>query len=98
MPVIPEPSTALNARGYLRAHTGKLMIIHRAEGHARSSRDFFRIEDVGTHPTGLLVTGIFENERRGHMMATSVREANAAEIAWQSNEHRRAIEVALATA
>jgi hypothetical protein len=30
----------------------------------------------------LLVTGIFDNNRRGHMLATSVREANEAEIAW----------------
>jgi hypothetical protein len=77
----PAPAQ-LDARGYRRAHAGKLMIIERAGGTERSARDFFHIEDVGTHPTGLLVTGIFDNNRRGHMLATSVREANEAEIAW----------------
>ena len=78
------PSENINARAYLRAHTGKLMIIQRSEGRDRSTADFFHIEDVGTHPTGLLVTGIFDKQRRGHMLAASVREANAAEIAWQA--------------
>ena len=79
------PAENINARAYLRAHTGKLMIIERSEGRERSAADFFHIEDVGTHPSGLLVTGIFENQRRAHMMAASVREANAAEIAWQAS-------------
>ena len=78
----------LDARGYRRAHAGKLMIIDRDEGTGRSARDFFHIEDVGTHPTGLLVTGIFENNRRAHMLATSVREANEAEIAWRNETGR----------
>lgn len=77
----PAPAQ-LDARAYRRAHAGKLMIIERAGGAEHSARDFFHIEDVGTHPTGLLVTGIFDNNRRGHMLATSVREANEAEIAW----------------
>ena len=77
------PAEKINARAYLRAHTGKLMIIERSEGRERSAADFFHIEDVGTHPTGLLVTGIFDKQRRGHMLASSVRDANAAEIAWQ---------------
>lgn len=78
----PAPEQ-LDARGYRRAHAGKLMIIERSEGKERSARDFFHIADVGTHPTGLLVTGIFDNDRRSHMMAASVREANEAEIAWR---------------
>ena len=81
----PAPEQ-LDARSYRRAHAGKLMIIDRAGGVERSAGDFFHIEDVGTHPTGLLVTGIFDNSRRGHMLASSVREANEAEIAW-SREH-----------
>ena len=82
----PAVSTApeLDARGYRRAHAGKLMIIARSDDHERSARDFFHIEDVGTHPTGLLVTGIFDNNRRGHMLASSVREADAEEIAWRA--------------
>jgi hypothetical protein len=77
-------SPGLDARSYRRVHAGKLMIIDRSADRERSARDFFHIEDVGTHPTGLLVTGIFDNNRRGHMLATSVREADADEIAWQA--------------
>jgi hypothetical protein len=69
----------------MRAHTGKLMIIERKEGRERSVADFFHIEEVGTHPTGLLVTGIFDKQRRAHMRASSVREANTAEIIWQAS-------------
>ena len=82
---LPIAQPEMNARAYRRAHTGKLMVIERSEGRERSAADFFHIEDVGTHPTGLLVTGIFDNQRRAHMMATSVRDANAAEIAWQAS-------------
>ena len=77
----PAPQQ-LDARAYRRAYAGKLMVIERAGGTERSAGDFFHIEDVGTHPTGLLVTGLFDNNRRAHMLASSVREANEAEIAW----------------
>ena len=82
LPTAEAPAAQLDARGYRRAYAGKLMIIDRCEGTERSGRDFFHIEDVGTHPTGLLVTGIFDHNRRGHMLASSVREATEAEIAW----------------
>ena len=86
MTTTPPASDAaqLDARGYRRAHAGKLMIIDRSDDQERSACDFFHIEDVGTHPTGLLVTGIFDNKRRGHMLASSVREADAEEIAWRA--------------
>ena len=87
-PQLASDATQLDARGYRRAHTGKLMIIDRHdEEHERSAGDFFHIEDVGTHPTGLLVTGIFDNNRRAHMLASSVREADAEEIAWWTVVH-----------
>ena len=70
-----------NARAYRRAHEGKLMVQERSGVTEPSPRDFFHLEDVGTHPTGLLVTGIFEDQRRAHMMATAVRDASDAEIA-----------------
>ena len=69
------------ARGYRRAHAGKLMVLQRSGATEPAPRDFFHLEDVGTHPSGLLVTGIFENDRRAHMMATAVRDASEAEIA-----------------
>ena len=84
----PAPAAPqLDARGYRRAHAGKLMVIDRSDDQERSARDFFQIEDVGTHPTGLLVTGIFDGNRRRHMLASSVREANTDEIAWQARVH-----------
>jgi hypothetical protein len=92
MPTTPPAPAApeLDARSYRRAHAGKLMIIDRRDDRERCVRDFFHIEDVGTHPTGLLVTGIFDGNRRGHMLASSVREANADEIAWQARIHAAA--------
>lgn len=76
------PAEEITAVAYRRAHAGKLMIIARPEGRAPAPSDFFHLESVGTHPTGLLVAGIFENERRGHMMTSAVREANHSEIEW----------------
>lgn len=76
----PEWTTAV---AYRKAHTGKLMVICRAEGEPMVASDFFHFDSVGTHPSGLLVTGIFQNDRRDHMLAARVRQANAAEIAWR---------------
>ncbi|MFL6530303.1 MAG: hypothetical protein ACJ8KX_07515 [Chthoniobacterales bacterium] len=76
---------ATNARDYFRAHSGKLMIIARNDDRERSASDFFYLDSVGTHPTGLLVTGTFENDRRSHMRAELVRDANEEEIAWRNN-------------
>jgi len=73
------------ARAYRRAHAGKLMVVEPTTGRELSSGDFFRLEDVGTHPTGLFVTGLFDNARRNHMMASNVRDATADEIAWHDN-------------
>jgi hypothetical protein len=78
-----EPAPEITpARAYERAHAGHLMVIHREEGREPAVADFFRFDGVGTHPTGLIVTGIFQDSHRAHMMATGVREANAAEAAW----------------
>jgi hypothetical protein len=73
----------VTARDYERAYTGKVMIIQRNDGAPLVTSDFFELEAVGTHPTGLIVTGLFENGRRSHMMAAAVRVANKAEIEWQ---------------
>jgi hypothetical protein len=73
------------ARAYYRAHAGKLMVCESKAGRELSSGDFFRLEEVGTHPTGLLVTGIFDNAHRNHMMASAVRDASPAEIAWHDD-------------
>jgi hypothetical protein len=77
-----------NAVAYRRAHAGKLMIIRRAEGEPLVASDFFQFDSVGTHPSGLLVTGIFQNNLRSHMMASQVRAANEAEIAWRDSSRQ----------
>ncbi len=82
-PIAATPEET-NAKANRRAHAGKLMIIRRDEAKEPAAADFFELDSVGTHPTGLLVTGIFHNNRRSHMMASSVREANEAEIAWRN--------------
>ena len=73
------------ARAYHRAHAGKLMVVEPKAGRELSSGDFFRFDEVGTHPTGLFVTGIFDNARRNHMLSTGVRDASPDEIAWHDN-------------
>jgi hypothetical protein len=80
-PAAPAPEQ-ITAAAYSRAHAGKLMVIRRSDGRTPVASDFFHIESVGTHPTGLFVTGVFENDRRGHMMSSSVRDASASEIEW----------------
>ena len=74
-------SPETSARAYHRAHAGKLMIVEPKTGRELCAGDFFLFEDVGTHTTGLYVTGLFENSRRNHMMALAVRDATPAEIA-----------------
>jgi hypothetical protein len=81
---LPEAGEQLDARAYRHAHKGKLMIIMREEGRELSVDDFFNFDDAGTHPTGLFVTGIFSDKKRGHLLATRVRDANEAEIAWNT--------------
>jgi len=83
--VSPPPAEVLDARAYHRAHNGKLMIINRDADRARSTDDFFYFDDVGTHPIGLLVTGMFANDCRKHMRAEVVRDASEEEIAWRNN-------------
>ncbi len=75
---VPEENSAV---AYKRAHTGKLMVFLREEGRELVESDFFYFDAVGTHPTGLMVTGMFTDERRSHMMASAVRDANDAEHA-----------------
>ncbi len=78
-------STETPARAYRRAHIGKLMVVEPKTGRELSAGDFFRLEDVGGHPTGLFVTGIFDDARRHHMRASAVRDATTDEIAWHDN-------------
>ena len=83
---VPLVQEVTPARAYGRAHAGKLMVVEAKEGKVLGARDFFRFDQVGTHPTGLIVTGIFQDSHRAHMMASAVRDANATEIAWHAGE------------
>ena len=73
------------ARAYHRAHAGKLMVVEPKAGRELSAGHFFHLEDVGTHPTGLFVTGLFDDARRNHMLASAVRDASPDEIAWHDH-------------
>ncbi len=75
----------IDAVSYRRAHSGKLMRITRAEERAHDLDDFFHFDSVGTHPTGLYVTGIFADGHRGHMRTSLVRDASEGEIAWRNS-------------
>jgi hypothetical protein len=85
-PITNAPlSTETPARAYYRAHAGKLMVVPPKTDRALSASDFFHLQEVGTHPTGLFVTGLFDNARRNHMAASAVRDATQDEIARHEN-------------
>ncbi len=75
------PGTPTPAQTYRRAHAGKLMVVQPATDRQPVGADFFHLESVGTHPTGLFVTGKFAGGRLESMRVSTVREANQAEIA-----------------
>ncbi len=64
------------------------MVIRREECAPLQAADFFDFDSVETHPAGLIVTGIFRNSHRDHMMASRVREANEREIAWKTEQSK----------
>jgi hypothetical protein len=83
---IPSPLPAaqqISARDYGHAFSGRVMVIDRKKDTPLATSDFFELDGVGTHPTGLIVTGLFENGRRSHMMASAVRVATRDEIEWR---------------
>jgi len=73
---IPTP-----AEIYRRAHAGKLMVVQPRADRPRVAPDFFHLESVGSHPSGLFVTGKFAGGRIESMGVSAVRDANEAEIA-----------------
>jgi hypothetical protein len=73
---IPTP-----AQIYRRAHAGKLMVVEPTADRLRVARDFFHLESVGSHPSGLFVTGKFAGGRIESMRASAVRDANEEELA-----------------
>ena len=69
------------AKQYMAAHRDKIMVLQKAEGVAPQSTDFFKVESVGTHPSGLIITAVFEHNRRQRLRPAEVREATELEIA-----------------
>lgn len=60
------------------------MVLQRAEGVAPQSTDFFTVESVGTHPSGLIITAIFAHNRRQRLRPAEIRAATESEIAAQN--------------
>jgi hypothetical protein len=56
------------------------MVVQRAERQPLSE-DFFQVESVGSHPSGLVITGVFENNRRQRLRPEDIRRATESEIA-----------------
>ncbi len=81
-PPIDPPDTA-TAKQYMTEHRGKIMVLQKAEGVAPLSTDFFTVESVGTHPSGLIVTAVFEHNRRQRLRPAEIRRATESEIASQ---------------
>jgi hypothetical protein len=72
---------ATPAQIYCRAHAGKLMVVEPTADRLRVARDFFHLESVGSHPSGLFVTGKFAGGRIESLRVSAVRDANEEEIA-----------------
>ncbi|MEP6668250.1 MAG: hypothetical protein ABJF10_03805 [Chthoniobacter sp.] len=76
--VLAETRTA---KDYYRDHRGRVMVVCAKEGQALESRHFFTVESVGTLPNGLLITGLFEHNRRERLRSEGIRLATDGEIA-----------------
>jgi hypothetical protein len=68
------------AREYLYKHRGKVMVVQRVEGQPPRNEDFFQVESVGSHPSGLIITGVFEHNRRQNLRPIDIRQATEVEI------------------
>lgn len=80
--VLAETRTA---KDYYKDHRDRVMVICAKEGQALESRHFFTVESVGTLPNGLLITGLFEHNRRERIRSEGVRLATDGEIASRND-------------
>jgi hypothetical protein len=76
-----ELAETRTAKDYYREHRGKVMVVCGKEGHSLENRDFFVVESVGTLANGLLITGLFDHDRRERLRSHAVRTATETEIA-----------------
>ena len=74
-------SETRTAKDYYRDHRDRIMVVCGKEGQSLESRHFFVVESVGTLPNGLLITGLFEQNRRERLRSEAVRLATEGEIA-----------------
>ena len=81
METTPDSASSTNAREYMMEHRGKVMVLHKTEGQPFRSEDFFLVESVGSHPTGLIITGIFKHCRRQRLRLKQFRLATELEVA-----------------
>jgi hypothetical protein len=78
-----DSSETVSAKEYMLEHRGKIMVLQKAEGVAPQTTDFFTVESVGTHPSGLIITAVFEHNRRLRLRPAEIRYATDLEIAGQ---------------
>ena len=76
-----KPAETRNAKDYYRDHRDRVMVVCPKEGKALESRHFFVMESINTLPDGLLVTGVFDQNRKERMRSHEVRLATEWEIA-----------------
>jgi hypothetical protein len=74
-------SETRTAKEYYRDHRDRVMVVNAKEGQALESRHFFVVESVGTLSDGLLVSGLFDHNRRDRLRSHQVRLATEQEIA-----------------
>lgn len=79
--LVSESSETRTAKDYYRDHRDKVMVVCGKEGEVVESRDFFVVESVGTIAGGLLITGMFDGNRRERLRSNHVRLATEQEIA-----------------
>ena len=81
MDLTPDSASPATAREYMLEHRGKMMVLQKAEGQIPGAGDFFLVESVGSHPSGLVITGVFEHNRRQRLRPSEMRPATEWEIA-----------------
>lgn len=79
--LVSESSETRTAKDYYRDHRDKVMVVCGKEGQAVEGRDFFVVESVGTIAGGLLITGVFDGNRRERLRSHLARLATEQELA-----------------
>ena len=78
---VSESSETRTAKDYYRDHRDKVMVVCGKEGQPLQGCDFFVVESVGTIAGGLLITGMFDGNRRERLRSHLARLATEQELA-----------------